>query len=132
MKRRTHSKHSPCAKNQLDLFAPGAPLPAAQPKAHPVARTKPASVLTRHAKTTPEKPTRLEGHQAHTETNGGKTNGLLDVREAAAYVGLSKSTLDKMRCYARGPRYVKLTSAAVRYDAADLDAWIEGRRTSPT
>lgn len=53
---------------------------------------------------------------------------LLNVREAAARLGLSKSTLDKMRCAAKGPRYVKSTDRAVRYDPQDLDAWIAARK----
>jgi len=53
---------------------------------------------------------------------------LLNVREAAARLGLSKSTLDKWRCVGKGPRYVKSTDRAVRYDPADLDAWIAARR----
>lgn len=54
---------------------------------------------------------------------------LLNVREAAARLGLSKSTLDKWRCAGKGPRYVKSTDKAVRYDPADLDAWIAARRS---
>ncbi len=54
---------------------------------------------------------------------------LLNVREAAARLGLSKSTLDKMRCAGKGPRYVKSTDRAVRYDPEDLDAWIAARKT---
>jgi excisionase family DNA binding protein len=54
---------------------------------------------------------------------------LLNVREAAAYLGLSKSTLDKWRCAGKGPRYVKSTDRAVRYDPEDLDAWIAARKT---
>lgn len=59
-------------------------------------------------------------------------NGLLRVREAAARLGLSKSTLDKMRCDGRGPRYVKVTSKIVGYDPADLDAYAESRKRSST
>lgn len=54
---------------------------------------------------------------------------LLNVREAAARLGLSKSTLDKMRCAGKGPRYVKSTDRAIRYDPADLDVWIATRRS---
>ncbi|MEQ1488947.1 MAG: helix-turn-helix domain-containing protein [Terricaulis sp.] len=54
---------------------------------------------------------------------------LLNVREAAARLGLSKSTLDKWRCAGKGPRYVKSTDRAVRYDPEDLDAWIAARKT---
>jgi predicted DNA-binding transcriptional regulator AlpA len=54
---------------------------------------------------------------------------LLNVREAASRLGLSKSTLDKWRCAGKGPRYVKSTDRAVRYDPEDLDAWITARKT---
>jgi predicted DNA-binding transcriptional regulator AlpA len=55
-------------------------------------------------------------------------NGLLRVREAAARLGLSKSTLDKMRCDGRGPRFVKITGKIVGYDPDDLDAYAEARK----
>jgi predicted DNA-binding transcriptional regulator AlpA len=57
---------------------------------------------------------------------------LLDVRAAAAWLGLSKSTLDKMRCYGVGPRFIRATGKAVRYDPADLAAFAEGRRQQST
>jgi predicted DNA-binding transcriptional regulator AlpA len=57
---------------------------------------------------------------------------LLNVRQAAVRLGLSKSTLDKMRCAGIGPRFIKSTDRAVRYDPADLAAWIEARRKQST
>jgi len=57
---------------------------------------------------------------------------LLDVRAAAAWLGLSKSTLDKMRCYGVGPRFIRATGRAVRYDPADLAAFAADRRQSRT
>lgn len=59
-------------------------------------------------------------------------NGLLRVREAAARLGLSTSTLDKMRCNGRGPRFVKITSKIVGYDPVDLDAYAESRKRTST
>jgi predicted DNA-binding transcriptional regulator AlpA len=55
-------------------------------------------------------------------------SGLLNVRQAALRLGLSKSTLDKMRPTGKGPKFVKTTDRAVRYDPADLDQWIAARR----
>lgn len=52
------------------------------------------------------------------------------VPQAADYVGLSKSALDKFRCYGGGPVYAKLGTAIV-YQAADLDAWVAARRIEP-
>ena len=50
----------------------------------------------------------------------------LRVREAAAYLNLSKSTLDKLRTAGTGPRYAKAGRIVV-YARADLDAWLAGR-----
>jgi predicted DNA-binding transcriptional regulator AlpA len=55
----------------------------------------------------------------------------LRTREAAKYVGLSKSTLDKFRLEGGGPVYIKLGRAVV-YDAADLDAWCAASRRVST
>jgi predicted DNA-binding transcriptional regulator AlpA len=55
----------------------------------------------------------------------------LRVRQAADYVGLSKSALDKFRCYGGGPAYAKL-GASVIYTTEDLDAWVSARRVVPT
>lgn len=51
----------------------------------------------------------------------------LRVRKAAEYVGLSKSLLDKLRCYGGGPVYAKLGTAVI-YNTDDLDAWVAERR----
>ncbi|RDL51820.1 hypothetical protein BLJAPNOD_02962 [Ensifer sp. M14] len=53
------------------------------------------------------------------------------VKEAATYVGLSKSSLDKLRCFGGGPRYFKLGRSVV-YAVADLDAWMSERSRSST
>jgi predicted DNA-binding transcriptional regulator AlpA len=55
---------------------------------------------------------------------------LLREAEAAFRLGTSVRTLQKLRCNGKGPRFVRL-SRSVRYDPADLDAFIAvGRRTS--
>ena len=124
MKRKSHHKSkSEALRGQQDLFgsigassmngAPvgvneGArlPIPANQPK--PVRVARPAPVVAR------------------------PPNGLLRVREAAARLGLSKSTLDKMRCEGRGPPFVKITGKIVGYDPADLDAYAQSRKRHST
>lgn len=54
----------------------------------------------------------------------------LRTKDAALRVGLSASTLEKLRVYGGGPRYAKLGRVVV-YDAADLDAWVaQNIRTS--
>ena len=52
--------------------------------------------------------------------------------EAAAYVGLSISTLEKKRLDGSGPPFVHLGGRAVGYDLADLDAWIDRQRRTST
>ncbi|MFG1285270.1 helix-turn-helix transcriptional regulator [Xanthobacter autotrophicus] len=55
----------------------------------------------------------------------------LKVPEAAKYVGLSKSCLDKKRVMGGGPRYIKL-GQRVFYDITDLDTWMAGNRRRST
>jgi predicted DNA-binding transcriptional regulator AlpA len=47
---------------------------------------------------------------------------------AAAYVGLSASTLEKRRLSGGGPRFIRLGGRAVGYDLRDLDAWLDAQR----
>jgi excisionase family DNA binding protein len=55
---------------------------------------------------------------------------MLRTRDAAAYTGLAKSTLEKLRVYGGGCPYLRV-GRAVLYDPADLDAWLaEHRRLS--
>lgn len=51
----------------------------------------------------------------------------LRVIQAADYVGLSKSYLDKARCYGTGPAYIKLGSSVI-YRTEDLDEWVASNR----
>ncbi len=74
---------------------------------------------------TPAKPTKTPG-PLRVQPNA--PDALLNVREAAARLGLSKSTVDKMRGAGKGPRFIKSTDRAIRYDPKDLDAWIDARR----
>ena len=53
---------------------------------------------------------------------------VLRTPEAAAYLGLSASTLEKFRLACGGPRFVRLGGRAVGYDVADLDAWLDDQR----
>jgi predicted DNA-binding transcriptional regulator AlpA len=54
----------------------------------------------------------------------------LNTPQAAEYLGLGKSTLDKLRVTGGGPAYIKIGKRVV-YDPADLDAWFaKHRRTS--
>ena len=54
------------------------------------------------------------------------TGGPMTTIEAATYLGLSKSTTEKLRHFGGGPRYLKF-GRAVRYRQQDLDAWLTDR-----
>ncbi len=51
---------------------------------------------------------------------------------AAEYVGLSPSTLAKMRLRGDGPVYSKAGPRIVIYGISDLDRWLAARRHSST
>jgi predicted DNA-binding transcriptional regulator AlpA len=52
--------------------------------------------------------------------------------DAAAYLGLSRSTLAKMRLRGDGPIYSKAGPRIVIYDKLDLDAWLAAQRRRST
>jgi len=52
--------------------------------------------------------------------------------QAARYIGLSASTLAKMRLRGDGPPYAKAGPRVVVYDAHDLDAWLIQRKRRST
>jgi len=50
---------------------------------------------------------------------------LMTTREAAAYLGISESTLEKLRSQGeKGPRFATVVGS-VRYRLADLDDWVD-------
>ena len=55
----------------------------------------------------------------------------LPVIEAADFLGLSKSTLDKLRVRGGGPTYLQV-GRRILYDHADLEAWLSSKRRSST
>ena len=50
---------------------------------------------------------------------------------AADYIGLSVSTLNKLRLTGSGPKYIELNRAVV-YDTRDLDGWLDANRRKST
>jgi len=50
---------------------------------------------------------------------------ILRTREAAAYLGLSPSTLEKRRLRGEGPRFIRLGGRAIGYRIEDLDGWLD-------
>ena len=64
-------------------------------------------------------------------SHNGSPKRVLSVLEAAARVGLSKPTLDKLRVYGGGPPFLKLGRRVV-YDPSDLDQWLSSHRRHST
>ena len=62
---------------------------------------------------------------------GGKER-MLDVSEAAEFIGLSASTLNKMRGTGAGPVYIRLGGRRIVYHLADLNAWLNANRRRST
>lgn len=57
---------------------------------------------------------------------------LLRTPLAARYVGLARSTLEKMRLTGAGPIFIKAGPRIVVYRRCDLDAWLDARRHTST
>lgn len=58
---------------------------------------------------------------------------LLTEKEAAKFLGVSVSWLQKGRCYGYGPPFVKLKQpkGAIRYRRPDLDAYLQANTIYP-
>ena len=52
---------------------------------------------------------------------------LLPPSEAADYLGISLSALNKGRCDGTGPAFVRISSRCIRYRIENLDRWIAER-----
>lgn len=51
------------------------------------------------------------------------TQGYLRTADAARYLGVGQSTLERMRIAGTGPQFRRLGTKIVSYAVADLDAW---------
>lgn len=56
----------------------------------------------------------------------------MDTRAAAAYLGLELRTLEDWRSKLTGPRFVRVSTRAVRYRRSDLDAWLDSQTVKTT
>jgi excisionase family DNA binding protein len=55
----------------------------------------------------------------------------LRTQQAATYLNIPASTLEKLRSQGGSPAYAKLGRIVV-YDTADLDAWVNARKRTST
>jgi excisionase family DNA binding protein len=56
----------------------------------------------------------------------------LTPKEAAAYLRVSKSYLDKLRVYGGGSKFLRLGKRKILYSKTDLDLWARERRYGST
>lgn len=68
----------------------------------------------------------------HIEHSPVKHNSKLRAPAAADFLGLSPSTLSKMRLRGDGPVYSKAGPRVVVYDLADLESWLSARKRTST
>ena len=60
-----------------------------------------------------------------------KQKKVLRAAEAAAYTGLSESTLAKRRLYGKPPAFLSLGGRAIGYAIDELDRWLDSCRCHP-
>lgn len=63
-----------------------------------------------------------------THTN---TRLVMTVQQAANYLGMAVSTLNKWRCFGDGPVFIKM-GRSVRYRVKDLNDYVENRQAEST
>ncbi len=62
---------------------------------------------------------------------GNEKDILLNEKETAEFLGVSRRTLQGWRLAGTGPKFVKVSSRSIRYRRRDLLAWVEGRTVEP-
>jgi predicted DNA-binding transcriptional regulator AlpA len=67
----------------------------------------------------------------HTRRDSDLPGRKLKVQEAASFLGLSVSTLNKLRLSGNGPLYMKL-GRRVLYDLRDLESWAAAQKRNHT
>jgi hypothetical protein len=68
----------------------------------------------------------------HSPARSGTLHNRLRTPDAARYVGLAPSTLEKLRVIGGGPAYEKVGPRIVVYSIESLEAWLRARRRSST
>lgn len=66
-----------------------------------------------------------------TTINSTSRRPKLRTREAAAYTGIAKSTLEKLRVHGGGAPYIRVGRVVI-YDPDDLDRWLAAHKRRST
>ena len=56
---------------------------------------------------------------------------LLSVEELAEYLGENKRTIYRYIQSGDCPLYIRLTAKNIKFDKADVDAWLESKKVNP-
>lgn len=64
-----------------------------------------------------------------TKANHAMNKRLYNAEEAGNYIGYSAKTLETWRANGEGPKFIRF-GRTVRYELADLDAWIEKQKAA--
>lgn len=56
---------------------------------------------------------------------------LMSVDELAEYLGENKRTIYRYIQSGDCPRYIRLTAKNIKFDKADVDAWLESKKVNP-
>lgn len=56
---------------------------------------------------------------------------LMSVEELAEYLGENKRTIYRYIQTGDCPRYIRLTAKNIKFDKADVDAWLESKKVNP-
>ncbi|MCI0493835.1 helix-turn-helix domain-containing protein [candidate division KSB1 bacterium] len=56
---------------------------------------------------------------------------LMSVDELAEYLGENKRTIYRYIQTGDCPRYIRLTTKNLKFDKADVDAWLESKKVNP-
>lgn len=59
-------------------------------------------------------------------------HGLIDEREAGAFLNLQPRTMQSFRYQGGGPKFIRVSSRCIRYRRADLREWSEARLCTST
>ena len=59
-------------------------------------------------------------------------NGYLTTKQAAEYLGVSRSWLEKLRVFGDGPPFYKVSARRVLYQKSELEAWVARYRMNDT
>jgi len=55
----------------------------------------------------------------------------MSVEELAEYLGENKRTIYRYLQSGDCPRYIRLTAKNIKFDKADVDAWLESKKVDP-